>query len=235
MLHWYAPHPISPSLDQRLREAEVFAGKPDEQLIDIWIYDTPDRLLASFRQNSSTSLTIEVMLKAYSSLVTQPAGIRLISGWRLEHLKPLSIRGWLSGDCLAATNLEVESEECPAICPLEGQLVLRIIEDFPSILEAYLDLELRSELMGQTADSTYLNRLLNACNAEALLESWHELHSTLQEATQQGELALLQLNQVQEELERYFIVCRDQAKLLNKQSQLTHNAIKLASNPPPFS
>jgi len=331
MLRWYAPFPLPPSLEQRLREAGLEAGTPDEPTIDLWIYDSPDRLLGLWRQHGPAIPSLEQLLKGYASLAKRPAAGRLISSWRLEQLDPRALGGWLLGRDPAVCALVVAApQQPPAIQALEGQLVLRLLEKAPNLLDAYLDLELQAELAGHPADSSYIERLHNACTAEALLASWWEQHTSnhrieqltserdalaaerdalscllqdakeeaeltllqlhqvqkeleqvflqaktqeeqlatqaetlqqtqkdrdeqaakvqsskvdlarvkderdalscqLQDAKEEAELTLLQLHQVQEELEHYFLVSRDQANLLSRQNQLTQNAIKLAS------
>jgi hypothetical protein len=306
MLHYYAPYPLFSGLEQRLSDAEVVEGTPDDQSIDLWIYDSPDRLLASWMQRKQCVPTTKELVKAYSSLVSLPAGSRLISGWRLEQLDPASLNAWLRGDGEIHAEVATPRQLQPGITPLEGQLVARILEDFPNVLDSYLDLELRAELAGHQPDSTYLERLLHTCTPEALLESWNRLHAgnlrhlqlikrerdealaqrdklagqlseskeeaeltllqlqqvqeelekyfldsrdkanlqnecdtllaerdtlatQLNESKEEAELTILQLHQVQEELEHYFLVYRDQANLLDRQNKLTQNAIKLAS------
>jgi hypothetical protein len=275
MLHWYAPYPLFSGLEQRLSDAEVVKGTPDDQSIDLWIYDSPDRLLASWMQHNQCAPTTQELVMAYSSLVCLPAGSRLISGWRLEQLDPASLNAWLLGDCAILADVALPRELQPAIKPLEGQLLIRILEDFPNVLESYLDLELRAELVGYQPDSTYLERLLHTCTPEALLESWNVLHAgslerfeqvkserdetladrnkllaerdallaerdallaehanltcKLVESKEDAELTILQLHEAQEELEKYLLVYRDQANLLDKQNKLTENAIKMAS------
>ena len=236
--------------------ANLHAGTPGEHSIDLWIYDSPDRLLALWlQQGPSAPPTLEQLLNGYASLSNRPTESRLISSWRLEQLDPAALRGWLMGHEPASFELAVASpQQPPPIQALEGQLVLRLLEEAPNLLDAYLDLELQAELAGHPADSSYIERLRNACTAEALLASWWKQHiynieqhqserdalaaerdalsSQLQEAKEEAELTLLQLHQVQEELEHYFLVSRDQANLLNRQNQLTQNAIKLASAVP---
>jgi hypothetical protein len=254
MLHWYAPYPLFSGLEQRLSDAEVVKGTPDDQSIDLWIYDSPDRLLASWMQHNQCAPTTKELVMAYSRLVSLPAGSRLISGWRLEQLDPASLNAWLRGEGAILADMAVPRQLQPAITPLEGQLVIRLLEDHPDVLESYLDLELRAELVGHQPDSAYLERLLHACTPEALLESWNVLHARnlsrlqqikserdtllaerdalamqLDESKEEVKLTILELHQVQEELEHYYLIYRDQANLLDKQNKLTQNAIKMAS------
>ncbi|MBD1194990.1 hypothetical protein [Vulcanococcus sp. Clear-D1] len=254
MLHWYAPYPLLSGLEQRLSDAEVVEGTPDDQSIDLWIYDSPDRLLASWIQRKQCAPTTKELVKAYSSLVSLPAGSRLISGWRLEQIDPASLNAWLRGDGEIDAELAAHRQLQPEITPLDGQLVVRILEDFPNVLESYLDLELRAELVGHQPDSTYLERLLHTCTPEALLENWNRLHAEhlsqlqlfnserdealaqrdklanqLKESNDESELTLLQLHEVQEELEHYFLSSRDRANLQTERDTLAAERDTLAA------
>ena len=255
MLRWFAPFPLPPDLQQRLKEAGSQPGTPGEHDIDLWIYDRPDRLLTLWRQHAPSLPPLEQLLKGYISLASRPADSRLISSWRLEQVDPSALRSWLMGSTPDPLKpAPAAAQQAPAIPPLEGQLVLRLLEEAPKLLDAYLDLELQAELAGQATDSDYFERLQTATTPEALIASWCELEastknsqqlqserdglaaerdaliSQLKEAREESELTLLQLHQVQEELEHYFLISRDQANLLNRQSQLTQNAIRLASS-----
>ena len=309
VLRWYAPFPLAPSLQKCLIGADLHPGTPGEDTIDLWIYDSPDRLLDLWLQDAS-SHSFEQLLDNYFSLARRPEEGRLISSWRLGHLEPTALKSWLMGRESALVALAAAAPEpLPAIPALQAQLVLRLLEEAPNLLDVYLDLELQAELVGQPADSSYLERLHGACPPKALLASCRELYATshqiegltamlaeareeaeltllqlhqvqeeleqvflksknqeeqllsqaesiegitattqlaqgerdaliseregltamLAEAREEAELTLLQLHQVQEELEHYFLLSRDQTNLLNRQNQLTQNAIRLAA------
>jgi hypothetical protein len=249
VLRWYTPFPLPPSLEQRLSEANLHAGTPGEHSIDLWIYDSPDRLLALWlQQGPSAPPTLEQLLNGYASLSNRPAESRLISSWRLEQFDSVALRGWLMGHEPASFELAVASpQQPPPIQALEGQLVLRLLEEAPNLLDVYLDLELQAELAGHPADSSYIERLRNACTAEALLASWWKQHiynieqlqserdvlaaerdalsSQLQETKEEAELILVQLHQVQEELEHYFLVSRDIEQLQSERDSLVEEQL----------
>lgn len=240
VLRWYAPFPLAPSLQKCLIGAGLHPGTPGEDTIDLWIYDSPDRLLELWLQDAAYPHSFEQLLDNYSSLARRPEEGRLISSWRLGHLEPMALKSWLMGREPALVALaSAAPQPLPAIPALQAQLVLRLLEEAPNLLDAYLDLELQAELVGQPADSSYLERLHGACPPKALLASCRELYATnhqiegltamLAEAREEAELTLLQLHQVQEELEHYFLLSRDQTNLLNRQNQLTQNAIRLAA------
>jgi hypothetical protein len=256
MLHWYATYPLPTSLEELLSEAEVFAGKPDTHKIDLWIYDTPDRILGSWWQRYQCIPPLKELVTAYVDLVSQATEGRLTSGWRLEQLNPLAVRSWLLREDTTISGPAFVNQDLPPIGAIEGQLALRIMEDSPELLDAYLDLELRSDLIGTHADSAYLERLLGTSTSEALLGALNELHTKnnnqlniidernallaernsisaeLAEAKKEAREAILQLHQVQEELERYFLIASEQSGLLKKQNNLTINALKLAGRSP---
>ena len=146
---------------------------------------------------------------------------------------------WLSGERLCPQG----SMEPEPPTPLTALLALRLLECKPSLLNAYQDLELKAELAGSTADSHYVKRLQQAATPEALLKAWHQPSNDLaraeqlcQEAREEAELTLLQLHQVQEELEHYFLLSRDQEHTLQRSVQLQQRALAMLDvlNPEPI-
>jgi len=294
VLSCYAPFPLAPAVVERLCAAglEPSAQQPCQgEASSLWIYDSPDRLLEQWRDHQPTPPEASQLLNGYRSLLVQSDARTLISAWRLEAIDPDKLRRWLCGQQEKIELSEDSANQPPTIEPMASQLVLRLLNDIPALLEAYLDLELQSELAGSPPDSNYLQRLQNAGTISALMGSWwagrsnKEAHSALeaghaaltsqlkeaqkarheqaarvnalqaekaaaaksaeqlkqqltaqtvqvQEVQEESELTLLQLHQVQEELEHYFLVSREQGELLKRQNQLTGKALKLAVDQP---
>lgn len=133
-------------------------------------------------------LELDQLLHGYQQLLRVSSGHRLIAIWRLLELDPLA-------------------------GALETALTLALLNARPELLEAYLDLELKADLLGGDPDVAYRRRLSGSIQADTLVQAWRsvqtdssaglkELHSTTkveQDAREEAELTLLQLHQVQEE------------------------------------
>jgi hypothetical protein len=55
------------------------------------------------------------------------------------------------------------------------------------------------------------------------------LAEQVKDAQEEAELTLVQLHQVQEELEHYFLLSRDQQSMIERQNKLSSDALALAA------
>lgn len=198
---WYSPFPFDPSQEEalRLRGWQRWSGNPAQLPADsVVLYATPDQLLAS------STLDLEQLLDGYRQLLALEPAPRLVSVWRLLAELPLP--------------------EPPAPDPLAAVITLWGLERTPPLLDAYLDLELRADLLGGEPDLAYGQRLQNSLCPETLLlalrasSAGQQLNQAVQEEFQ---LALSQLHQVQDELEYYYYLSQAQKQLLAGHRQLS--------------
>ena len=215
--------PLEPELQQRLERCDwqVRSGSPWPEPLPaalLVLYDAPDRLLAA------TDLQPEDLLIAYRQLLELPAAVRLISAWRLAACSDAAVR--------AGVEELLPEQPWPAPEPLAAVITKLALDSLPGLLDAYLDLELRADLLGGEPDAHYRRRLLVELSFEALLAAWRTpsaLTVELAEAREEAELTLLQLHQVQEELEHYFLLSRGQAGQLERYEALMRRSEQLIS------
>lgn len=170
----------------------------------VLVYDTPDRLLA---------LGTDVLQNGYEQLQDAELAPRAVALWRLLN----------------------SSERFPESEPLAGALTLALVSAAPGLLDAYLDLELKADLRGGDPDVAYKRRLLGGLDPAAVINAWQAPNEVdteardaeLQDAREEAELILLQLHQVQEELEHYFLLSRGQHQQLERYSQLQQRSQRL--------
>ncbi len=221
---WFSPFHLEPTLQERLERCGWQRCKhseplPPETLI---LYTPPDQLLAA------AELDPEAILEGYQQLMGLEHPHRLLSTWRLAACSDaLLAAGLAPGDHAAAELPELEAWPEPE--PLAAVITKLAIDALPAMLEAYLDLELEADLLGGEPDSHYRRRLLAELSFAGLLQAWRspsalqaELEQARQDSTEareEAELTLLQLHQVQEELEHYFLQSTDQAKQLEELKQ----------------
>ena len=234
MRHWFSPLPLNAALVALLSEAGL---EPWPTLQDstpeaacLLLYDRPDRLIPAAAA-AEAPLTLQQIAEAYSQLLicAEATGQPLLAGWRLEQHSAAALQQWMTdGSRPAATHAPTM-----AIPPLLAAAILGLLEVQPELLDAYSDLELRAELLGDEPDLHY-RQLLRLHRQQAdpmadllatfqtpaiVLELGEELQTRdaeLREAREEAELTLLQLHQVQEELEHYFLLSRGQDVLLNQ-------------------
>ena len=206
---WLSPFPLSAATLDQLQQAGYTAWKGT--LVDlpadgVLLYDTPDRCFG---------LGPEELRDGYQQLQQVPAERRVVCIWRLLDLDP-------------------------SAGPLETALTFALIQAVPDLLEAYLDLELKADLLGGEPDMACRRRLAANLQPGKLLAAWQELQNPSvseaqlealttaeQEAREEAELTLLQLHQVQEELEHYFLLSRGQSQQLERYNQLQRRSQRL--------
>lgn len=221
---WLSPLPLPEAIEQRLQQLgwHPWSGDPKALPADAaWLYDTPDRLLAD------GFLAPEQLAEGYASLLAEPSGARFIALWRLLG--------------------ESETAVPPDPEPLPAALTQLLLQQYPALLDAYLDLELRADLQGGEPDLAYRRRLQEAVNPIDALAAWHALiaasqrqeeidalqtelnnaQGAAQEAREEAELTLLQLHQVQEELEHYFLLSRGLQRQLERYGSLQERSYRL--------
>ena len=214
MTAWLSPFPLAADVEDGLSSIgwRRWQGDPQSPPLELcWLYDTPDRLLAL------TGLAPSALEAGYRQLLDAPAGTRCVAIARL--LKPA----------------DQPPEPLDPVCAALTQL---FIAQRPGLLDAYLDLELKADLLGGHPDSGYQRRLAQSWNSTTVCERWREigeepareaqqtigvlqgevddLRNQEAQAREEAELALLQLHQVQEELEVVFLADREKQKQLDE-------------------
>jgi hypothetical protein len=223
VLFWFSPFPLAAAVEAHLRAAgmepyrEPLNALPQEALL---LYQPPHALLAL----DGSSCDPQVWLAGYDQLLGLAPQHRSVALWRLQAMTPEAIAAWLTnghGDGL--------SPAAESMDPLAALITCQLLQAHPQLLEAYLDLELQSDLVGGTADSEYLARLRAGCSVEALLgklkvasSERESLAAQAKEAQEEAELTLLQLHRVQKELEQVFLTSlENEQKLLANQENLS--------------
>jgi uncharacterized protein (DUF1810 family) len=163
---WFSPFPLESAFKQRLLSCgwSHWTGQLTELPPDgILIYDTPDRLLSCHEQH----LSFGIICEGYKSLLTYSGPNANISAWRLSAC---------TDDSLALDYKQVVIEKNPPNPePLAALIIKSVHQSQPELVDLYLDLELRAELLGSEPDVHYRKRLQNALNPDELNESFHRL------------------------------------------------------------
>lgn len=237
MRYWFSPLPLPAALIRQLSQAGLKAWASEH--VDaperpfLLLYDSPDRVIRAAAE-AEVPLTTQQLSAGYSQVLTlaDTTGQQPLAGWRLEVLGAEALNRWLGG---SLPNPAPGS--APVSAPAElAAAMLSLLERLPQVLDRYNDLELRAELLGGEPDLHCRQRLLQALQLEDLMPRLLEMFRTpaavvdleaqlqakegeLREAREEAELTLLQLHQVQEELEHYFLLSRGQDHLLGQYGQ----------------
>ena len=244
---WFSPFDLEPSLPERLRRCGWMPCEPNEPLPEdaVVFYVPPDQLLAA------GSLDPEAILDGYQQLLGLEHPHRLISTWRLAALTDAAIQDGpelnAAGDLqppqpepLTAVVTRLALDALPAL--LEAYLDLELEAD---LLGGEPDAHYRRRLLADLSVDELLqawrapsvlqqelseahDQALKAREAEqaVAIQRTEALQQELSEAREEAELTLLQLHQVQEELEHYFLQSREQAKQLEEGQQLHEQALQ---------
>jgi len=235
---WLSPAPLPEVSHRLLVEAglEQVSGEvqADEPLL--LVYEPPHTQLFHLGEPSAAPDMSE-LCDRYGRILELSRHHPAISGWRLQALGSAGLRTWLQGSTPSPI-----SAAPPLPDPLKALLVQQILRSHPDLLHHYLNLELVSELAGSEADSAYLQRLqLAVADPMAALDQLHQvqeesqaackelsaknttLEADLVDAREEAELTLLQLHQVQEELEHYFLENREFVQTASRVTALTRD------------
>lgn len=237
MLYWVSPFPLDLADQALLEEAGLSrwmgssAEIPDGDCL--LLYNSPDQLISN-----SADTTPELLLKGYRIILDwfeqnkQP----LLATWQLQQLGSDQLNNWL--DNHSDPSLTPQPDQIP---PLVAVVVSKLIDAEPDLIDAYKDLELRAQLLGREPDLNYQQRLRQVSNQElALLQALRhpniiaalelqlqEKDRQLKQLQEEVDLAISQLDQVQEELEHYFLLNRGLQQLIDRHEQLERRSERL--------
>ena len=222
MRYWVTPFQLSATALSTLNASGLqpwpqgWSGLPDAD--SLLLYDSPDQLIAMVGAGPETELlTAHSLLQGYRSLLScsDRTGQPLLAISQLQRLGPKGLRNWFADGDAASP-----SPPLP-IPPLLASVCLSLLMAEPALLDCYNDLELRAALLGRDPDLRYRERVLEAGqHGDALLQDFlanQRVQSSasqleqrlasrdtqLREAREASWQTSLELQQVQEALERY--------------------------------
>ena len=114
---------------------------PSELLL---IYDSPDQLIAQWRTEQDTPPTLALIENIYEQLSSMSEYIdKCAASWRLDRLDTTSIKRYCHGISPTLDNETV----APEPTPMSSHIILKILQESPLILDRYLNLEQKSQLL----------------------------------------------------------------------------------------
>lgn len=170
MRFWFSPFSLEANLQEQLTsqglQHDESARRPPAELLVL--YEPPHALALP----ANSAITVDQLSAWYRQLIKLVrSGATAIAIPRLRTSAPGALRDWLQG--------EESALECPppaAPSRMAALLTLTLLELRPTVLEAYLDLELHANLLGGRIDDQYLSNLrqvIAAAQPNDLLQDWH--------------------------------------------------------------
>jgi hypothetical protein len=153
--------------------------QPEPEAGCLCLYDAPDQVLIAAAE-AGVSISANDLLGGYQRACELGPASRLMSCWRLQAIPEPALVSWLhEGQPLSSMLPEGLPVTKPDLSPLAALLALQLLQSQASLRDAYLDLELRSELAGTAPDSECVARYCGQSDAGILLQTWQSLEQEL--------------------------------------------------------
>ncbi len=180
--HWTSPFPVPQRYRERLeRLGLVQLPQPEPAAGCLCLYDAPDQVLIAAAE-AQVPITASDLVAGYQRACEPGQWSRLISCWRLQAIPDHVLMAWLhEGQALSSLLPEGLDGTQPEPSPLAALLALQLLQSQASLRDAYLDLELRSELAGTAPDSECMARYCGQSDAGILLHTWQSLEQELRD------------------------------------------------------
>ena len=173
---WTSPLPVTESLNAHLQEAGLhrLPAEPEVRLPvnTIVVYASPDSVLSAALEFMETPPDLNHWLACYRQVQDLISEYPVIAAWRLEAMSPSAIARWLEGQPVASLQSKIPTPE-----PFPAMVASCLLAANPKLEEAYLDLEMNTELAGTEPDLEYWQRLRTAASdSQLMLEIWWRSH-----------------------------------------------------------
>ena len=220
---WSSPFPLDSDLRDRLEAWGLQQHKGDPERVEgalLLIYRHPASILEHWHQSDARPLRSNTLQKSYEQLLLQRAHGHLVADWRLRGVDPDQLMAWLQG---GQPPLSISSP--PKIAPLARIVLLELLRAAPGLEPSYLNLELHAELFGTEAESDMVRRLQHRDDADDLLRDWCS-SSRADRGWSHDDERLIRL---ENELEHYLLLSREQQRMLKEPNAISERALELAS------
>lgn len=194
---WSSPFPLAQSSVHQLLQSGWEESVSDS-------CDFPDDCVFIYEPpDRLLSLDLSTLISGYQELLGRASGSRVVALWRLIRL-----------------------EHPPKPPALAAALTQSILAVEPKLLDLYLDLELKADLLGGEPDVAYRRRLIDSLDFAELQVAWQELDDLRvaqsavaiahQDALAEQELLLRQMQQQRKEYEQLFLADQQKEGQLRK-------------------
>lgn len=221
---WFSPFALAPGVRDRLeccnlrRVRGKQSEKDDRRLL--LVYSTPSAILDHWQGTEGPPLSVAELQDKFEQLLELRDRGPLVADWRLVGLDDEPLTKWLHGGPAPRTLAEI-----PRHSPMNDLVLLALLRTHPDLEMAYKKIELQAELFGSEADTRLVQRLNMPSDPDALLSHWCGGHRT----KVVWDNPLDRMQRLEQDLEHYLLLCREQQQLLEDQNALNARALQLSA------
>ena len=227
MRFWCSATAIETCLQKSLQVAgltplDVSEITPEHLNDCLFIYTPPHEVLRQIKEKHSTAPSSQELQDLYKLLKNTVASCgRSIASWRLQQLDTTALIQ-LKNNNIPQLGSHIKP---PTIQPLTGLITLKLINEDPSILVTYLDLELNSILLGQAPDSNYLSRLKASTTTDQILLDWWASNLEREASFEEAETNLYRIEQIQRDYDQLIDSREDLRDMVRQGNALTQQLL----------
>ena len=221
---WFSPFVLAPEVRDRLDRCNLRRIRGEQTEADdrrmLLVYRTPSAVLDHWRGTEGPPLRVAELQETFEQLLQLRHRGPLVADWRLLGLDDGALAEWLQGGPAPQTLAEIERHS-----PLNDLVLLTLLRSHPDLDMTYREIELQAELFGSEADTRLLEQLSRPSDPDALLSHWCGGLRT----SAGWDNPLDRMQRLEQDLEHYLLLCREQQQLLEDQNALNARAVQLAA------
>ena len=222
---WFSPFALAPEVRDRLDRSNLRRLRGEQTDADdrrlLLVYRTPSAVLDHWRGTDGPPLRVAELQENFEQLLQLQHRGPLVADWRLLGLDEEPLAQWLEGGPAPRTLAEI-----PRHSPLNDLVLLNLLRSHPELEISYKEIELQAELFGSEADTRLLELLSGPFDPDALLSHW----CGGLRASAGWDNPLDRMQRLEQDLEHYLLLCREQQQLLEDQNALNARAVQLAAD-----
>ena len=221
---WFSPFALAPEVRDRLDRCNLRRIRGEQTEADdrrlLLVYRTPSAVLDHWQGTEGPPLRVAELQETFEQLLQLRHRGPLVADWRLLGLDDEPLAQWLQGGPAPQTLAEIQRHS-----PLNDLVLLTLLRSQPELEMTYREIELQAELFGSEADTRLLEQLSGPSDPDALLSHW----CGGLRASAGWDNPLDRMQRLEQDLEHYLLLCREQQQLLEDQNALNARAVQLAA------
>ena len=221
---WFSPFILAPEVRDRLNRCNLRRLPGEQTETDdrglLLVYSTPSAVLDHWRGTEGPPLRVAALQKNFEQLLRLQHRGPLVADWRLAGLDDEPLVQWLQGGPAPRTLAEI-----PRHSPLNDLVLLNLLRSHPDLEITYREIELQAQLFHSEADTRLLERLGMPFDPDELLRHWCSGVRT----SAGWDNPLDRMQRLEQDLEHYLLLCREQQLLLEEQNALNARAVQLSA------
>lgn len=221
---WFSPFALAPEVRDRLDRCNLRRVRGEQSETDdrrlLLVYRTPSAVLDHWQGTDGPPLRVAELKEDFEQLLRLRHRGPLVADWRLVGLDDEPLAQWLQGGPAPRTLAEI-----PRHSPLNDLVLLTLLRTQPDLDMAYREIELQAELFGSEADTRLMEQLSVPPDPDAMLSHWCGGLRT----SAGWDNPLDRIQRLEQDLEHYLLLCREQQQLLEEQNALNARAVQLSA------